>query len=60
MLGGNARRSSPIAAHNFSLLRRLALDLIRRDPAPRCGIKGRRLIAALDPTYLLKLLNGSF
>ena len=48
------------AAHNFSLLRRLALNLFRQDPAPRCGIKGRRLLAALDPTYLLTVLNGSF
>ena len=48
------------AAQNFSLLRRLALNLLRQDPATRCGIKGRRLKAALDPTYLLNVLNGSF
>jgi predicted transposase YbfD/YdcC len=47
-------------AHHFSLLRRLALNLFRQDPAPRCGIKARRLIAALDSAYLLNVLNGSF
>jgi predicted transposase YbfD/YdcC len=48
------------AAQNFSLLRRLALNLLRQDRTARCGIKGRRLKAALDPTYLLNVLNGSF
>jgi predicted transposase YbfD/YdcC len=48
------------AAQNFSLLRRLALNLLRQDPTARCGIKGRRLKAALDPAYLLNVLNGSF
>ena len=47
-------------AHNFSLLRRLSLNLHRQDPAPRCGIKGRRLLAALDPAYLLAILSGAF
>jgi predicted transposase YbfD/YdcC len=48
------------AAHNFSLLRRLALNLLRQDHTARCGIKGRRLKAALSPAYLLSVLNGSF
>jgi predicted transposase YbfD/YdcC len=48
------------AAQNFSLLRRLALNLLRQDPAARCGIKARRLKAALDPAYLLHVLTGSF
>jgi predicted transposase YbfD/YdcC len=48
------------AAQNFSRLRRLALNLLRQDPGARCGVKGRRLMAALDPTYLLNVLNGSF
>ena len=48
------------AAHNFSLLRRLALNLLRQDTKARCGIKGRRLKAALSPAYLLNALNSSF
>ncbi|MGH2344163.1 MAG: ISAs1 family transposase [Chloroflexota bacterium] len=46
-------------AHNFSLLRRLSLTLLRQDRTARCGIKGRRLKAALSPAYLLATLNGS-
>jgi predicted transposase YbfD/YdcC len=46
-------------AHNFSLLRRLSLNLLRQDHAARCGIKGRRLKAALNPAYLLATLTGS-
>ena len=45
-------------AHNFSLLRRLSLNLLRQDRTARCGIKGRRLKAALNPAYLLATLNG--
>ncbi len=47
-------------AHNFSLLRRLSLNLLRQDHTARCGIKGRRLKAALSPAYLLTTLNSSF
>lgn len=47
-------------AHNFSLLRRLSLNLLRQDRATRSGIKARRLKAALSPAYLLATLNGSF
>ncbi|MGH2410041.1 MAG: ISAs1 family transposase, partial [Chloroflexota bacterium] len=39
-------------AQNFSLLRRLSLNLLRQDHAARCGIKARRLKAALSPAYL--------
>ena len=47
-------------AHNFSLLRRLSLNLLRQDRAARSGLKARRLKAALSPAYLLATLNGSF
>jgi len=47
-------------AYNFSLLHRLSLNLLRQDRAARCGIKARRLKAALCPAYLLATLNDSF
>jgi hypothetical protein len=47
------------AAHNFSLLRRLALNLLRQDRTARCGTKGSRLKAGCDSTYRLQVLNGS-
>jgi predicted transposase YbfD/YdcC len=46
-------------AHHFSVLRRRSLNLLRQDRTARCGIKGRRLKAALNPAYLLATLNGS-
>jgi predicted transposase YbfD/YdcC len=42
---------------NFALVRKLALNLLRQDTTVKIGIKGKRLRAALDPNYLLHLLN---
>jgi predicted transposase YbfD/YdcC len=44
------------AAENFSRIRRIALNLLRRETSKKRGIKGKRLIAAWDHNYLLKLL----
>ncbi len=44
-------------AHNFSILRRLALNLLRQDKTTRLGIKNKRLRAAWDPSYLISLLR---
>lgn len=46
------------AAENFSRIRRIALNLLRRDTTRKRGIKGKRLNAAWDHDYLLKLLAG--
>jgi predicted transposase YbfD/YdcC len=46
------------AAENFSRIRRIALNLLRRDTTKKRGIKGKRLNAAWDHDYLLKLLMG--
>lgn len=46
------------AAENFSRLRRIALNLLRRDTTKKRGIKGKRLIAGWDQDYLLKILTG--
>jgi predicted transposase YbfD/YdcC len=46
------------AAENFSRLRRIALNLLRRETTRKRGIKGKRLNAAWDHDYLLKLLTG--
>lgn len=45
-------------AENLAVLRRLALSLIQRESTFRKSVKGRRLKACWDPTYLLKLLAG--
>ena len=46
------------AAENFSVLRRIALNLFRQDRSVKAGIKNRRLLAASDDAYCLKLLSG--
>jgi predicted transposase YbfD/YdcC len=46
-------------AQNFAILRHIALNLLRHDTSAKCGIKNRRLLAAWDHRYLLKLLHPS-
>jgi predicted transposase YbfD/YdcC len=46
------------SAENFSRVRRIALNLLRREKTKKRGIKGKRLNAAWDHDYLLKLLGG--
>lgn len=46
------------AAQNFSRIRRIALNLLRREITKKRGIKGNRLNAAWDHNYLLRLLTG--
>lgn len=45
------------AAENLATLRRLALNLLRRETSKKRGIKGKQLNAAWDHSYLLKLLG---
>ena len=46
------------AAENLSRIRRLALSILKQDRKAKVGIKGRRLKAAWDKTYLLQLLRN--
>jgi predicted transposase YbfD/YdcC len=52
-----ARYRQDAGAENFALLRKLAINLLRQDKSVKIGAKGKRLRAALDPNYLLHLLN---
>ena len=45
------------AAENLATLRRLALNLLKRETTKRRGIKGKQLNASWDHAYLLKLLG---
>lgn len=45
------------AAENLATLRRLALNLLKREKTKKRGIKGKQLNAGWDHAYLLKLLE---
>ena len=45
------------AAENFAVLRHIALSLLRQEKTAKVGVKAKRLKAALDPNYLIKVLN---
>jgi len=46
------------AAQNFSVLNRIALNLLQQDTTTKLGIKGKRLTAGWDSDYLLQLLGN--
>ena len=47
------------SAENASRMRRLALNLLRYEKSCKAGLKGKRLKAALNESYLLKILSGA-
>ena len=52
-----SRKRAGHAAQNFSVLNRIALNLLKQDKSSKRGIKGKRLKAAWNHPYLLKLLG---
>lgn len=52
-----SRARTKHAAQNVATLRRLALNLIKKTPAKKCSARQRRILAALDQKYLMKLLG---
>jgi predicted transposase YbfD/YdcC len=53
-----ARMRRGNAAENFAVRRRIALNLFRQEKTLKAGIKNRRLVAASDDAYRLKLLTS--
>lgn len=50
------------AAENFTLLRKIALNLLKNETTTKIGVKGKRLKAGWDEEYFLKVIgfsNGS-
>jgi predicted transposase YbfD/YdcC len=52
-----SRKRAGNSARNFSLLNRIALNMLRQETSSKRGIKGKRLKAGWDHAYLLKLLG---
>ena len=46
------------AAENFAVLRHIALNLLQHETSATCGIKAKRLKAAWNEAYLLKVLSS--
>jgi hypothetical protein len=53
----HSRKRAGHAAQNFSLLNRIALNLLKQDKTGKAGIHGKRLQAAWDHSYILHLLG---
>jgi predicted transposase YbfD/YdcC len=52
-----SRARAGYAAENLATLRRLALNLLRREKTKKRGIRGKQLNASWDHAYLLRLLG---
>ena len=52
------RKRAGHAAQNFSVLNRIALNLLKQDKTSKRGIHGKRLKAGWDNDYLLRLLKN--
>lgn len=52
-----ARMREGNSAENFSILRRISLNLIRLDKSVKAGVKNKRLLACCDDAYRQKLLG---
>ena len=46
------------AVSNLSAIRRLAVSILRQDTRTKLGAKNKRFKAAMDPDYILKVLEN--
>ena len=51
-------KTNPIAVQNFSIINRIALNLVANEKSKKRSIKGKRLDAGWDNDYLLKILKN--
>jgi predicted transposase YbfD/YdcC len=54
----NSRKRSGFAAHNYSILNHIALNLLKNEKTTKVGVRGKRLKAGWDNQYLSKLLKN--
>lgn len=53
-----SRKREGYSAQNFSLLNRIALNLVKNEQSKKRSVKGKRLDAGWDNNYLLKILKN--
>ena len=53
----DSRKRIGNSAQNFSLINKIALNLLKNEKTAKQGVKGKRLKAGWDNQYLLKILN---
>jgi len=51
-------KTNPIAVQNFSIINRIALNLVTHEKSKKRSIKGKRLDAGWNNDYLLKILKN--
>ena len=52
-----SRKRAKNAAQNFAILNKIALNLLKNETTLKTGLKGKRLKAGWDESYLLKVLD---
>jgi hypothetical protein len=53
-----SRKRNGFAAQNYSVLNRIALNLLKNEKTTKVGVRGKRLKAGWDNQYLIKLLKN--
>jgi hypothetical protein len=53
----NNRIRKDYAPENMTVLRRIALNLLKQEKTLKRGVKGKRLKAAMNPDNLFKVLS---
>lgn len=53
----DSRKRAGNAAQNYSIVLKIALNLLKNEKSVKQGVKGKRLKAAWNNVYLMKLLN---
>jgi predicted transposase YbfD/YdcC len=53
----DSRKRSKNASQNFSILNKIALNLLKNEKTSKIGVKSRRMKAGWDNHYLIKVLN---
>jgi len=54
----HSSKTNPNAVENFSIINRIALNLVKNETSKKVGVKSRRLNAGWDNDYLIKILRN--